>query len=67
MFRYSMRSSSGGSLFISSSKLLILKTIKIFKKYYQSNVVMWQHMFSVPVMRNVRRREQSCFFLNMEN
>jgi hypothetical protein len=22
--------------------LLILKTIKIFKKYYQSNVVMWQ-------------------------
>jgi hypothetical protein len=36
--------------------LLILKTIKIFKKYYQSIVVMWQHMFSVPVMRTVWRR-----------
>jgi hypothetical protein len=36
--------------------LLILKIIKIFKKYYQSIVVMWQHMFSVPVMRTVWRR-----------
>ena len=34
MFRSSMRSSSGSYLFISLSKLLILKTIKIFKKYY---------------------------------
>ena len=59
MFRSSMRSSSGSSLFISLSKLLILKTIKIFKNYYQSNVVMWQHMFSVPVMRTVWRRELS--------
>ena len=58
MFRSSMRSSSGSSLFISLSKLLILKIIKIFKKYYQSTVVMWQHMFSVPVMRTVRLREQ---------
>ena len=45
-----MRSSSGSSLFILLSKLLILKTIKIFKKYYQSIVVM-------PVMLNVWRRE----------
>jgi hypothetical protein len=37
--------------------LLILKTIKIFKKYYQSIVVMWQHTFSMPVMRTVWRRE----------
>jgi len=36
MFRSSMRSSSGSSLFVSLSKLLILETIKIFKKYYQS-------------------------------
>ena len=57
MFRSSMRSSSGSSLFTSLSMLLILKTIKIFKKYYQPNVVVWQHMFSVPVMRTVRRRE----------
>ena len=57
MFRSSMRSSAGSSLFISLSKLLILKTIKIFKKYYQSIVVMWQHMFSMPVMRTVWRRE----------
>ena len=57
MFRSSMRSSSGSSLFISLSKLLILKTIKIFKKYYQSIVVMWQHMFNMPVMRTVWRRE----------
>ena len=57
MFRSSMRSSSGSYLFISLSKLLILKTIKIFKKYYQSIVVMWQHMFSVPVMRTVWRVE----------
>ena len=42
MFRSSMRSSSGSSLFISLSMLLILKTIKIFKKYYQSMMVMWQ-------------------------
>ena len=48
-----MRSSSGSSLFISLSKLLILKTIKIFKKYYQSIAVMWQHMFSMRVMRTV--------------
>jgi len=39
------------------SKLLILKTIKIFKKYYQSTVVIWQHLFSMPVMRTVWRRE----------
>jgi predicted phosphohydrolase len=50
MFRSSMRSSSVSSLFISLSMLLILKIIKIFKKYYQSIVVMWQHMFSMPVM-----------------
>jgi len=59
MFRSSMRSSSGSSLFISLSVLLILKTIKIFKKYYQSIVVMWQHMFSIPVMITVWRRELS--------
>jgi hypothetical protein len=46
-----MRSSSGSSLFISLSILLILNTIKIFKKYYQSIVVMWQRMFSMPVWR----------------
>jgi hypothetical protein len=40
--------------------LLILKIIKIFKKYYQSIVVMWQHMSSVPVMRTVWRRELDC-------
>ena len=34
MFRSSMRSSSGISLFTSLSMLLILKIIKIFKKYY---------------------------------
>jgi hypothetical protein len=56
MFRSSMRSSSGSSLFISLSMLLILETIKIFKKYYQSIVVMWQRMISMPVMRNVLRR-----------
>jgi hypothetical protein len=60
MFRSSVRSSSGSSLFISLSLLLILKTIKIFKKYYHSVVVMWQHMFSVPVMRTVWRRELDC-------
>ena len=59
MFRSSMRSSSGSSLFTSLSMLLLLKTIKIFKKYYQSIVVMWQHMFSMPVMRTVWRRELS--------
>jgi len=37
--------------------LLILKTIKIFKKYYQSIVVMWQLMLSMSVMRTVWRRE----------
>ena len=57
MFRSSMTSSSGSSLFISLSKLLILKSIKIFKKYYQSIVVIWQHMFSMPVMCTVWRRE----------
>jgi hypothetical protein len=56
MFRSSLRSSSR-SFFISLSMLLILKTIKIFKKYYQSIVVMWQRMFSIPVMRTVWRRE----------
>jgi hypothetical protein len=35
---------------------LILKTIKLFKKYYQSIVVMWQHMFSMPVTHTVWRR-----------
>ena len=57
MFRSSMRSSSGSSLFISLSNLRILKTIKIFRKYYQSIVVIWQHMFSMPVMRTVWRCE----------
>jgi hypothetical protein len=56
MFRSSMRSSSESSLFISLSMLLILKIIKIFKKCYQSIVVMWQHMASVPVMCTVWRR-----------
>ena len=60
MFRSSMRSSSGSSLFISLLMVLILKTIKIFKKYYQSIVVMWQRMFSMPVMCTVWRRE-NCF------
>jgi hypothetical protein len=64
MFPSSVRSSSGSSLFISLSMLLILKIIKIFKKYYQSIVVMWQLMFSVPVMRTVWRRELelTCLF-----
>jgi hypothetical protein len=39
MFRSSKRSSSGSSLFTSLSMLLILKIIKIFKKYYQFTVV----------------------------
>ena len=52
-----MRSSSGSSLFTSLPMLLILKIIKIFKKYYQSIVVMWQRMFSMPVTRTVWRRE----------
>jgi len=39
--------------------LLILKTIKIFKKYYQSIVVMWQRMFSMSVMRTAWRRESN--------
>jgi hypothetical protein len=56
MFRSSKRSSSGSSLFISLSMVLILKIIKIFKKYYQSIVVMWHRMFSVPVMCTVWRR-----------
>jgi hypothetical protein len=56
MFRSSVRSSSGRTLFISLSMLLILKTIKIFKKYYQSIVVMWQRMFNTPVIRTVWRR-----------
>jgi hypothetical protein len=51
-----MRSSSGSSLFISLPMLLILKSIKILKKnYYQSSGVMWQRMFSIPVMRTVWR------------
>jgi hypothetical protein len=48
--------------------LLILKTIKIFKKYYQSIVVMWQRMFSMSVMRTVWRRALDCspaHFLNI--
>jgi len=53
-----MRSFSGSPLFISLSMLLILKTIKIFKKYYQSIVVMWQHMFSMPVMSTVWRCDE---------
>jgi hypothetical protein len=57
MFRSSMRSSSGSSLFISLWMFLTLKIIKIFKKNYQSIVVIWQHMFSVPVMCTVWRRE----------
>jgi hypothetical protein len=57
MFRSSMRASSGSYLFISLSLLQILKIIKIFKKYYQSIVVMWQHMFSMHVTRTVWRRE----------
>jgi hypothetical protein len=40
--------------------LVILKIIKMFKKYYQSIVVMWQHMFSMPVTRAVWRRELDC-------
>ena len=47
MFQSSMRSSLGSSLFISLSKLLILKTIKIFKKYYRSNVVMWFNISNI--------------------
>ena len=46
MFRSSMRSSSVSTLLISLLMLLILKTIKIFKKHYQSIVVMWQRVFS---------------------
>ena len=57
MFRSSMRSSSGISLFTSLSMLLVLKFIKIFKKVLSSIVVMWQHMFSMPVMRTVWRRQ----------
>jgi hypothetical protein len=56
MFRSSKRSPSGSSLFISLSMLLILKIIKLFKKYYQF-IVVWQHMFSVLVTRTVWRRE----------
>jgi hypothetical protein len=56
IFRSSMSSSSGSSLFIFLSMLLILKIIKIFKKYYQSLVVIWQHMFSMTVTRTVWRR-----------
>ena len=60
MFRSPMRSSSGSFLFISLLMLLILKTIKIFKNlkmYYSSIVVMWQHMFSMAVMRTAWRRD----------
>ena len=52
MFRSSMRSSSGSSLFTSLSLLLILKIIKIFKKYYHPSWLC-QRMFSMPVMRTV--------------
>jgi len=37
MFRSSMRSSPGSSLFTSLSMLLILKIIKVFKNYYHPN------------------------------
>jgi hypothetical protein len=58
MFRSSMRSSSG-SFFISLSMLLILKIIKIFKKYYKSIVVMWQRMFSMAILRTAWLRRCS--------
>jgi hypothetical protein len=60
MFRSSMRSSSGSSLFISLSMLMILKTITLFQEYYQSIEVMWQRMFSMPVMRTVWTRALDC-------
>jgi hypothetical protein len=65
MFRYSMRSSSGSTLFISLSMLLILITIKIFKKYYQSIMVMCQHtvpktdqadMYTTALRKPLRRK-----------
>jgi hypothetical protein len=56
MFRSSKRSSSVSSLFISLSMLLILKIIKIFKKYYQFIVVVAAYV-SMAVTRTVWRRE----------
>jgi hypothetical protein len=70
MFRSSMRSSSGSSLFISLSTLLILENIKIFKKYYQSIVVMWQYtvpqtdqsdMYTTAVLRRRFTHESVCY------
>ena len=57
MFRSSMRSSSGSSLFTSLSMLLILKILK----YLKSIVIhrgYGQNIFSMPVMRTVWRSEQ---------
>ena len=45
--------------------LLILKIIKIFKKVLSSIVVMWQHMFSMPVMRTVWSSMDDNTFLNI--
>ena len=36
--------------------IIILKTIKIFKKYYQLIAVTWQHMFSMAIMITVWSR-----------
>ena len=58
MFRSSMRSSSGSSLFTctSLSMLLILKIIKIFKKYYHPSClcgsIMWQTHFVTKIYRS---------------
>jgi hypothetical protein len=41
--------------------LLILKTIKIFKKYYQSIVVMWQRMCVVLGFHNMLECFLKCF------
>ena len=57
MFRSSMRSSSGSSLFTTLSMLLILKIIKTIKKCYHPSWVMWQRTFIMPVMLTVWRRE----------
>jgi hypothetical protein len=64
MFRSSMRSSSGSSLFISLSMLLILKTIQIFKKYHQSIVVMWQK--SLPGAFSTLRPRRPIVFLSQQ-
>jgi hypothetical protein len=50
MFRSSKRSSSGSSLFISLSMLLILKIIKIFKNYYQSI-----NIFNILIIFNISK------------